>query len=220
MSDDPSRQADLDALRQCIADAAAGSAEAVEKLLAAHHTRFLGFAKRKIGVDWSGRIDAEDLLQESYVSVFDHLDRFDARDAESFYRWVTQIIENRFFDKVRHWTRQKRDVSRESAPGPAHTSSDNYTALIEVCGGSGAGHAPGRVLQKDEAIGAMLSALAGLPADYRSVVEAVFLRHESYEQAATTLGRSPEAVRRMLTRAIDRLRDALGRASRFLSTLS
>lgn len=191
--------------------AAAGDVDALEALLALHHAPLLGLARRKIGLEWRDRIDPEDLLQEVYVDAFAAIGGFEHRDADSFHRWLRRILETRFIDQVRHWTRKKRGAVRVALDGEA----SRYDALLEQCQPDSA--TPSRFARRAEALGAMMSCVARLPEDYRAVVQRVLLDEESYAAAAESLGRSPEAVRRMLSRATEKLRECLARASLIIS---
>lgn len=196
--------------------AVAGDAAALERLLAAQHGRLRGFALRKVGLDWRGKIEPEDLLQETYVEVFAHIRSFAGGDEETFYHWITRIVENRFFDQVRHWRRKKRDTAREiAAAAPSGESVSAYQTLFERCRPDA--QTPSAVLRRDEAQAALLCCIARLSPDYRTVVQRLYLRQEPYEAIAADLDRSPEAVRRLVSRALAQLRECLGRASRYLS---
>jgi RNA polymerase sigma-70 factor (ECF subfamily) len=183
--------------------------------VALHHGRLLGYTLRKIGLEWRGRIDAEDVLQEAYIQAFAHLPDFVCTDEESFHRWIVQIIENRFFDHVRHWKRKKRDVAREV--GAAGDTPSAYERLLDQCHPEG--QTPSAVLRREEARGALMSCIAQLPEDYQVVVRRVFLVQEPYETIGSDLGCSGEAVRRKASRAVAKLRECLGRASLYLSRL-
>ena len=198
-----------------IGQAIAGDVDALERLLAVHHRRFFGFARRKIGVDWLNKIDPDDLLQDAYVQVFGSVRSFLPSGPDAFYYWVTRIIENKFFDSMRHWSRQKRSAARE-AEQKASTNS-RYDDLLTACGPTSP--SPSLGVRKAEMQGLLFGCIARLPADYREVVRRIHLGQESYEGLAAELGRSPEAVRRMAGRAVEQLRECLGRASQFLSTL-
>jgi RNA polymerase sigma factor (sigma-70 family) len=65
--------------------------------------------------------------------------------------------------------------------------------------------APSQAARRKEAIDGLRGALAQLPADYREVVERLYLREEPLPEVALRLRRSPDAVRRMAGRAMDRL---------------
>lgn len=204
-----------ESIAQWMHQAIAGDVDALERLLAVHHRRFIGFARRKIGTDWAKKIDADDLLQDAYVQVFSSVRTFASGSPDAFYYWVTRIIENKFFDSVRHWSRQKRLVARETSQSASIQS--RYDALLTECGPVVS--SPSLSIRKAEMQGALLGCIARLSPDYREVVRRVHLGEESYEVLAAELGRTPEAVRRMASRAVEQLRECLGRASQFLSTL-
>lgn len=194
--------------------AAGGDAAALEQLLWTHHARLLGFARRKIGVDWQRKIDPEDILQEAYVDIFNTIGKFGYRGEDSFYHWATRIIDHRFIDHVRHWRRKKRDASREvHAAGSASTS---HQSLLERC--LPEMKTPSMALRREDAIGALLACIARLPDDYRVVIQRIYLQQQPLSAVAAELNRSEDAIRRLSGRALERLTRCLGRASRYFSS--
>ena len=193
--------------------AAAGQADALEELLCVHHRRVLGFLKRKVGVQWLGKIEPEDVLQEAYVEAYKAMPRFEYQGEDSFYRWLSQIVDHRFFYHVRHWSAQKRDAAREVAGG--RRSSDSLNGLLEQCLRDT--QTPSEFLKHQDAAGALLGCLAHLPEDYRTVVQRLHLDQAPIATVAAEMGRSEDALRRLSGRALEKLRECLGRASRFLS---
>jgi DNA-directed RNA polymerase specialized sigma24 family protein len=63
-----------------------------------------------------------------------------------------------------------------------------------------------------------MTCIAALPEDYRIVVEKLYLNQNSLSDVATQMERSEDAVRRLGGRALERLAECMGRASRYLST--
>ena len=202
-----------DEIRAWAEAAAAGDVSAVERLLWSHHARFAGFARRKGGVDWQGKIDPEDVLQEAYIEIFGAICGFEQRDDDSFYHWATRIIDHKFIDHVRRLRRKKRDVSREI--GQSLRSMSRHDALIDKFMPDAA--SPSHVMRRADAVTAMMTCIAQLPEHYRVVVQRVYLNEEPIAEVAAELGRSEDAVRRMLGRAVEKLREGMGRASRYLS---
>jgi len=193
--------------------AAAGDEDALERLLCLHHRRMLGFARRKIDVQWRQRIEPEDVLQEAYVEAFSSIGGFQYQGEESFYHWMTRIIENRFFNHVRLWKTQKRAAAREARPGDR--SSSGYGSLLDQC--LREVRTPSLALRRADAEGALLGCLARLPEDYRRVIRRRFLEEADFAALAGEFGRSEDAVRRMTDRAVEKLGECLGRASQFIS---
>ncbi len=191
--------------------AIAGDQDALTRLLGAYHARLFSFARRKIGVDWNGKIDAEDVLQDAYIEVFATIGGFEYRGEDCFYHWVTRIIDHRFMDQVRRWRRKKRDAAREySGQGTAHLE-----LLDRVLTAAGS---PSLSIKREDAVGALMLCLAKLPEDARTVVQRWCLNQEPLAQVAAELGRSEDAVRRLAGRAIEQIGRCMGRASHYISS--
>ena len=199
------------AIEQCCVAAAAGDTEALERLLAHYHARFLSHARRKVGPDWAGKLEAEDVLQEAYADAFATIQSFAYRGEESFYHWLVRIIDHRFVDQLRHAKRKKRGADRQV---PLQGQRSTWTSLFDQCMSDP--NSPSLAMRREDAAGALVRCVACLPPDYRDVVQRVFLNEEPLAAVAADLGKSEDALRRLAGRALERLRDCLGRASRFI----
>ena len=191
-----------------------GDLGALEKLLWAHQSRLAGFIRRKVGVDWQGKIDPEDVLQEAFIDIFKGIGAFSARDDESFYRWATRIIDHRFIDQVRRLRRAKRDVSREI--GDREQIRTRQMTLLEKCVAKD--KSPSVAMRRADAINALMTCMSRLPEDYRTVIRRLYLNEEPLSVIAAEMGRSEDAVRRLGSRAVERLARCVGRASRYFSS--
>ncbi|MGQ0626998.1 MAG: RNA polymerase sigma factor [Phycisphaerales bacterium] len=193
------------------AAAAMGDTQALQRLLVMHHVRLLRCVERRIGVDWRGRIDAEDVLQEAYGSACATIAKFVYLGEDSFYQWVSRIADQRFIDRVRSARRKKRDSARDV--GQVALGS-RFAPLVELL--SSPDPRVSRVVRSREAAAAVMAALATLPEDYRQVVGRLYLERASVRVVATELGRTEDAVRRLAGRALERLREELGGQSRWI----
>lgn len=204
----------VESIADLCARAGSGDHDAVEHLLWLHHGRLLGHIRSKIGSQWHGKIDAEDVLQEVYLDVFKRIDQFQPRDEDAFFRWVARIVDHRFIDEVRRHQRKKRDVRREVID--AATCRSRHEALLDQC--VGALPSPSTAMRREEVIGVLMSCIAALPEDYQIVVKRLYLQGEPLAEIAHDMNRSPDAIRRLGSRAIERLRQGLGTASMYLSS--
>jgi RNA polymerase sigma factor (sigma-70 family) len=73
------------------------------------------------------------------------------------------------------------------------------------------------VVAGHEAVQAVHVGLAGLPDDQREAIRLHYLDGASVKETAAAMERSPDAVRGLLHRAKQALRNTLGRSSRWLS---
>lgn len=188
-------------------EATEGSTEALTRLLATYHARLLDHTTRKVGPDWRGRIDPEDVLQEAYFEVFEGIRSFRYQGVDSFYHWAAHIVDRRYIDEVRHHRAQKRDISRETPAAPLDPNRSTYCSLLEQCLRDS--RTPSRVAGTAEAVSRAMSGLARLPEDYREVLRRAYLKDESFHTIAAEMGRTEDAVRRLAGRALERLRDLL-----------
>lgn len=209
-------QADPATVEAWCRQAANGDTAALERLLWAHRGRLAGFCRRKIGTDWQGRIDVDDLLQDSLVDIFKDIGGFAWQGEDSFYRWAARIIEHKFIDRVRALRRKKRDAAREVAAPNQSTS--RHESLFDRCFRETM--TPSRIMRREDAVSALMTCIAKLPEDYRLVVRRYHLNEEPLSVIAADLGRSEDAVRRLASRALERLAACLHKASRYLSSHS
>ncbi len=209
-------------LEEACARAAAGDGDALQRLIVMHHPRLLMFVQRRVGVDWRGKIDPEDVLQETYASAWPTVGKFVYQGEDSFYQWLSRIADQRFIDRVRALRRKKRDAFREVGQGPPgaggggawNAGRSRYAPLIEQLGGIDP--KVSQVARQHEATAGVLAAMAGLPPDYRHVIGRLYLDNASVETVASEMGRTPDAIRRLTGRALAGLREAMGRQSRWV----
>jgi len=193
--------------------AAAGDLEALEALFGAMHDRFLGLARRKVGVDWQGKIDPDDILQEAYIAAFGGIDKFEPDGEGAFYRWVAAIVDHRFIDAVRKLRRLKRDITRQQRM-PSRIS--RHESLVRQLGDR---HGrPSKVVRRQDAIGTLMACIAQLPEDQRIAVQRIHLDEAPVAEVAKELGRTEDATRRLAGRGLERLEKLMGRRSRYLSS--
>jgi RNA polymerase sigma-70 factor, ECF subfamily len=195
--------------------AAGGNADATTKLLHMHHARLAGFLKRKIGLDWQGKIEVDDVLQEAYIEIFRAIATFTYQGEDSFYHWASRIVDHRFIDHARHWRRKKRDVSRETGQGGGGPAVSRHDTLLDRCLPDTL--TASRIMRREEAVGALMLCIAKLPADYQVAVQRLYLDEAPLATVAEEMQRSPDAVRRLASRALEQLSACVGNASRYLS---
>ena len=193
--------------------AATGDIEALEALFGAMHDRFLGLIRRKVGVDWQGKIDPDDILQEAYIAAFGGIGAFAPDGAESFYRWVAAIIDHRFIDAVRKLRRQKRDVMRQQR---LPTRISRHESLVQRLGDEQG--RPSQIVRRQDAIGTLMACIAQLPEDQRIAVQRLHLDEAPIGAVASELDRTEDALRRLAGRGLERLEQLMGRRSQYLSS--
>jgi RNA polymerase sigma-70 factor, ECF subfamily len=146
------------------------------------------------------REDAEDVLQETFLKAYEHLDQFQGNS--KFYTWIVRIAVNQSLMKLR---RRKADRS-VSLDETIDTGEDNIVREIAAWGED-----PEERFSREE-LGELLdTAVKGLEPPYRSVFVLRDIEDLSTEETADALGLSIPAVKSRLLRARLQLREKLTR---------
>jgi RNA polymerase sigma-70 factor (ECF subfamily) len=193
--------------------AAQGDRAAVGELLLEASGPLSAYIARELPKSIAHVVSVEDVLQETFHSAFATIGDLKSTDEAAFLAWIRAIARHRMLDALRRHKRKRRGGGRKQVK--AESSTDSMLGLFDVLADEST---PLRRASREEALACMHVALADLPEDYREVVRLRFLEDKSYKEVALAMGRSEGAVHGLITRAKERLRELLGRASAYLST--
>jgi RNA polymerase sigma-70 factor (ECF subfamily) len=146
------------------------------------------------------REDAEDVLQETFMKAYEHLDQFQGNS--KFYTWIVRIAVNQALMKLR---RRKTDKS-VSLDETIDTGEDTMVREIAAWDEN-----PEQRYTRDELGGILDTAVQSLEPPYRSVFVLRDMDELSTEETAEALGLSVPAVKSRLLRARLQLREKLTR---------
>jgi RNA polymerase sigma-70 factor (ECF subfamily) len=146
------------------------------------------------------REDAEDVLQETFMKAYEHLDQF--KGDSKFYTWIVRIAVNQALMKLR---RRKTDKS-VSLDETIDTGEDTIVREIAAWDEN-----PEQQFSREELGEVLDSAIQGLEPLYRSVFVLRDIEEMSTEETAEALNLSVPAVKSRLLRARLQLREKLTR---------
>jgi RNA polymerase sigma-70 factor (ECF subfamily) len=146
------------------------------------------------------REDAEDVLQETFMKAYEHLDQFQGNS--KFYTWIVRIAVNQALMKLR---RRKTDKS-VSLDETIDTGEDTMVREIAAWDED-----PEQRFSRDELGGILDTAVQSLEPPNRSVFTLRDIDELSTEETAEALGLSVPAVKSRLLRARLQLREKLTR---------
>lgn len=175
-----------------------GSREALGELYARYGSRLLAFIRMRMGRDLRSRLDSRDILQTTLLKSFQRLAQFEGGDGATLMGWLMRIAENELRDHADFEHRQRRDVA-------AGTSLDAGGIEIEARVRSALSDAV--INEEAERLGA---ALETLEPDHREVIVLRKLEELSFREVAARMGRSEDACRMLLARAMVALTLRLG----------
>ena len=176
--------------------ARAGDAAAFSELVQRYERKIYRLAKHITQNDE----DAEDVLQESFLKAYTHLDSF--HGDSKFYTWLVRIAVNEALMKLRK-RKSDRTVSLDE---PQDTGEDLVQREIAVWEDD-----PEKKYSREELADILNSAVQSLKPSFRTVFVLRDIEELSTEDTAETLGISIPAVKSRLLRARLQLREKLTR---------
>jgi RNA polymerase sigma-70 factor (ECF subfamily) len=174
----------------------AGDQGAYAQLVEQHASKIYRLALRMMG----NEADAEDVLQETFLSAFKSIDRFEARSSLS--TWLYRIASNAALMRLR-----RVEPDQVSVDEPIERDDGDLVPrqLFDFC------CLPEEVFLEDEARSEMERAVEELPPILRSVFVLRDIEGLSTEETANALDLSISAVKSRLMRARLKLRERLSR---------
>ena len=210
MAVDPSRA------RQLLPKAIAGDRAALQGLLLLHYSEVEATIRRRFSPELAAHLQIEDLIQDVLVDVYLGIGSYRETESGSFAGWLHSVAEHRVIDTVRRYRRHKRSDRALRRDDQRQPSQDTLNGIWNwLCEDE---DPPDRPARLDEARQAIQVCLAGLLPDQREAVTAHYFGHLDTADVAERMGRSPGAVRELLRRARQNLKNLLGTASAWLSS--
>ncbi|HYZ87046.1 MAG TPA: RNA polymerase sigma factor [Bryobacteraceae bacterium] len=176
--------------------AKAGDDQAFNELVNRYERRVYRMAKQITQSDE----DAEDVLQESFLKAYTHLDSFQGQS--KFYTWLVRIAVNEALMKLRK-RKSDRTVSLDE---PTDTGEDTVVREIAVWEDD-----PEQRYSREELREILDKAIESLKPAFRTVFVLRDIEEMSTEDTAEALGLSVPAVKSRLLRARLQLREKLTR---------
>jgi RNA polymerase sigma-70 factor, ECF subfamily len=179
-----------------VAQAREGNVSAFTELVRRYEGKIFRLAQHVT----QNREDAEDVLQETFMKAYEHLDQFQGNS--KFYTWIVRIAVNQALMKLR---RQKtgKTVSLDET---IDTGEDTVVREIAAWDEN-----PEQRFSREEMSEILDSAIQSLEPPYRSVFVLRDIEELSTEETAEALGLSIPAVKSRLLRARLQLREKLTR---------
>ena len=148
------------------------------------------FVRRRMGPDLAARESASDIVQSTCRELLRSASNFEDRGEASFQRWAQGAAEHKLQNRARHWRAQRREGSgaREEldAREPSAPSSSRPSGDAEL----------------REEVERLQRAFAQLSPEHRHVLQRSQIDGASHAEIAAEVGKSADAVRKLLSRAM------------------
>ncbi len=170
--------------------AKSGDNDALDALISPSRERLLAWIGGRLGPHLKAKVDAEDLLQETFVWALRSIEKVEWRGRDYFDQWLFSIAKHVIL---------KEAARRERRP-----------ELVLECEPAGDGPSPSRALRRDERFDRLQEAVDRLSPEYRQVIELARIQRVPVKEIAARMNRSADAISQLLLRALKKLRDTLG----------
>jgi RNA polymerase sigma factor (sigma-70 family) len=181
--------------RSIASSIAAGDRLAFESLMRRHNRRLYRLARATL----RDRTEAEDALQDAYLCAYRSIGQF--RGEASLSTWLSRLVLNECFARMRRTTRRQNVVSIVSANTPIE-SSFMFAEESDL---------PDKELGRTQMRDLLERKVDELPENFRTVFVLRSLEELSVDETAGCLGIPEETVRSRHFRAKALLRDSLAR---------
>jgi RNA polymerase sigma-70 factor (ECF subfamily) len=169
-----------------------GSPEALNQLYERCAGRLLALIRLRMGRELRGRMESRDILQATLLKSLDRIQELRGTETRSLMAWLARIAEREILDRADYEHRQRRDAARElplddDAPLPALTRSALSRVIL------------------DEEARRLEEAIDSLSPEHREVILLRKFEELPFAGIAQRLGRSEDACRMLLARAMTAL---------------
>jgi RNA polymerase sigma-70 factor (ECF subfamily) len=190
--------------KRLVAAAAAGDPEALDQLFARCLPRLRRLIALKAGTALRHG-DLDDLVQEAYLEATRQFADYTYQGPDSFFRWLATVALHRLANLQRMAAAQKRDRRRERP-----LQGDGSTMVPGAVQPAAAGPGPRTVSVGAEAQARLDQALASLSEADRDVITLARVQGLPLQEIAERMGRTKNAVALLLSRALRKLKAAMG----------
>lgn len=185
-----------------------GDEEALGELFSQHRDRLWRMINFRMDPRLHGRVDADDILQEAWLSVVQRIDHFLADASRSIFVWFRLIACQTLIDiHRRHLGTQKRNASMEFSIHRGWSSeSTSFSLSFHLLG-----HltSPSQAALREEASQQLKQALSTMNDIDRDVLALRHFEQLSNRETAQILGISDQAASDRYMRALSRLKSVL-----------
>jgi RNA polymerase sigma-70 factor (ECF subfamily) len=196
--------------KHLLEQARAGDGTTLGQLLELYRRYLTVLARVQIGQQLRGKVDASDLVQETFLEAHRHFPAFRGGSEAELLRWLRQILATNVADTFRRYLgTQGRDVRLERE---IEARFDRSSIVLDR-GLVARQLSPSQQASQREQAVLLADALEQLPKDYRDVLVLRNLEGLSFPEVAARMGRSLDSVEKLWMRGLARLRQVLEGAS-------
>jgi len=192
---------------QLLLEAREGDPATLGRLLELYRRYLALLARVQIGQRLQGKVDASDLVQETFLEAHRNFALFRGTSEPELVCWLRQILAANLADLLRRYLgTQGRDVRLEREIEDAF---DRSSVLLDRGLVAPQSSPSQQAVRREQAV-LLSNALEHLPDDYREVLVLRHLEGLTFPDVARRMGRSIASVEKLWMRGLARLRQLMG----------
>ena len=178
-----------------------GDQSALNKLFEVYNERVLRIVRIRMGQELRSKQESMDIVQDAFISALRSLENFTYQNEGDFLRWMSKIVENRIRDNLEKLHANKRDIRKEIPLNNTSATQDTFARTIGPIDNT----TPSLIISRREDLNRLEEAINKLKPEYREVIILTKMENLSYKEIADKLGKTPDTVRMLLSRALTKL---------------
>jgi RNA polymerase sigma-70 factor (ECF subfamily) len=188
-------------------EARTGDAETLGRLLEQYRRYLVLLARVQIGRRLQGKVDASDVVQETFLDAHRGFSRFQGATEAQLVQWLRRILAAKLADLLRRYFRTEgRDVRLERE---IEGDLDRSSVLLDRALVAAQASPSQQAARREQAL-LLSDALGRLPDDYREVLVLRHLEGLTFPEVAARMKRTLDSVEKLWLRGLARLRQLLG----------
>jgi RNA polymerase sigma-70 factor (ECF subfamily) len=174
---------------------------ALDQLLDSYRNYLRLLARTGLNASLKGKADPSDLVQDALLKASQRFEQFRGVNDAELAGWLRQILARCLADLVRRYGAPGRRVGREQSLDQLLDHSSQAMLVLAADDASPSASAQ----RRDQGV-VLSDALARLSEEYREVLVLHHLEGLGWDEVGRRMGRTPNAVRKLWTRALNQLR--------------
>lgn len=197
----------LSNVEELIKEARAGDGATLGRLLESYRNYLRLLAQIEIGRRLQGKVDASDVVQETFLEAHSHFPAFLGQAEGQLTQWLRAILAGTLANVIRRYLgTQARDLrlERDLAADLDQSTCALGQLLIDPHS------SPSEQAQRGEQTLLVAEAMSCLPKDYQTVLMLRHMEELTFPQVAVRMGRTVDSVEKLWLRGLTRLKQAFG----------
>jgi len=194
--------------RHLVVLAKEGDKSALSQLYRVYAERVRWMVRFRMSGELRSKLDSMDLVQDTLIHAFNGLDNFTYKNEGDFVRWLSKIAENELRGSLRKLHADKRDIRKVVRfDHDRPTTGGGYAGMPAPVDAT----TPSVIMSKKDELAKLEKAIDELKPEYREVIVLTKIDGLSYNEMGERLGKSDDAVRKLVSRAMAELTGAFKR---------